>query len=137
MRQATRIVIMIGNLFVCSLAIATEWYLMYENDEYSIYIESESMKIQGDKVSYWEKLEFKKPKKDLEGKLFFTRIAYKTSDCKERMSGFTQLVAHDKEGKVVHSFDYPLDMSPVAPNSVGEVILEQACDLKLIKKLLE
>ncbi len=136
MRQATGIVIMVGNLFVCNLAIATNWYLMYENDEYSIYIENENMKIQGDKVSYWERLEFKKPEK-LKGKPYFATVAYKTSDCEERMSGVTQLVAHDKEGKVVYSFDYPLDMSPVAPNSVGEIILEQVCDLKSIRGLLE
>lgn len=133
MRHAIIITIMIGNLFVCSLAIATNWHPIFEDDEKTVYIETDNIRIQGDEVSYWEKWVYKNPQGE-GGILFISRLAHSTSDCKERTSGITQLVAYDKDGDVVFSFYYPLDMKPVVPDSIGETTLDKACQIKLIKK---
>ncbi|HEX3035824.1 MAG TPA: surface-adhesin E family protein [Thermodesulfobacteriota bacterium] len=139
MRQAIRIVIIVGNLFLGSMAISANWYQIYEDDEQTVSIETKHMKIQEDQISYWEKWVYKnpkkywvleKPKKYIEGLDVSTQETYYTYDCKKRMTGFTTAVLYDKEGNTLFSHKYPLRMRQVTPKSLEEYILEATCTIK-------
>ena len=120
------IILLVGSLLMYNSAMAANWMLIGSDDESSAYLDMESIKRENNTVKFWMKQEYKKIK-DTAGIKHKTILYYSLIDCMEKTLGSTKQVAYDSDGKVVFSKNYPIDMVPIVPDSIGEFVFKQQC----------
>lgn len=129
MTHISELIILAGSLLVVSTAIASNWADVYDEDDATIYVDKDSIKVNGNVVTHWEKWVYKKIQTSANGKPYKSRSAYAHIDCKEKTRGFTRLIEYDEDGTVVFSHDYPLDMKPIQPASRMDAISYAVCHI--------
>ena len=120
------IVLLVGSLILYNSATASYWMLIDSNDEYSVYLDRESIKRENNTVKFWLKWEFKKTQLLMKIK-YITMNQYYIIDCREKTSDSTNLVAYDSDGEVVFSKNYPIHMEPIVPDSISESWFKLLC----------
>lgn len=115
-----------GSLLVANTAIAANWVKIDDSDDAVIYADRGSIKVNGDVISYWEKWEYKKGQ-TIAGKRFKSIVMYTHIDCNQKDFADTTKIFYDKDGNVVISGDFPLDMKIIPPGTIEESISTIMC----------
>lgn len=129
MTQIIKIIILVGSLLVTSVAIAANWVDVLHEADVTIYVEKDSIKVNGDVISYWEKWKYKEIQTMAKFKPFKSTLTYTHIDCKEKTYGYTSALAYDEGGNVVESDNAPLRMTPIPADSKVEGIADWVCKL--------
>jgi hypothetical protein len=127
MINISKIIIVATSMFVASIALATDWLQVVNDYMATVYINKESIKMQGDKVTYEEKWNFNRLQ-SLAGLKYNSMLTYRQFDCKEKTSGTTALI-YFMDDKKVFSHNYPIDMQPIVPDSRDNHIYLLVCQI--------
>lgn len=127
MIHISKIIIVATSMVVASMALAADWLQVVNDYLATVYIDKESIKMQGDNVSFVEKWNFNRLQ-SLGGLKYNSMLNYMQFDCKEKTSGSTTLV-YFMDDKTVFSHDYSIDMQPIVPDSRDNHIYLLVCQL--------
>ncbi len=120
-------------------AVATNWFLLNEDDINKDYIDLDS--IQADYLTNdtpvmtaWSQTEYKQAQDIGNGKKIWSSKNFIYFDCRARKSDTEYLAGYDKQGKVVASGNIPsfsryssINWERVIPDSLGEIELNTVC----------
>lgn len=115
MMHISKIIVLVSSMLVASVAIATDWRQVYVDYLAIVYIDKDSIKMQGDKVTCVEKWNFNHLQ-SLGMLKYNSMLDYRQFDCKQRTSGSTSIVFF-MDDKNVFSHNYPIEMKPILPDS--------------------
>ena len=89
------------------------------------YVDKDTIRKQGNKVEFWQKINFNTPTTEIKSIRSFEEI-----DCKDRtqtslaVTTFTEL---NLQGNIILSFNPPRKIDYLAPDTSGEAILKYVC----------
>lgn len=126
MRHTFGVMILVGNLYISNLAIATNWVQVEVDDIATTYIDADNVKREDNMVKFWSKGEFKEAQ-TIGKTVIKSVLTYEYIDCKDRTWGHTEGVFRDSEGNIELSQEFPLNMKPIPPESLGEKYLNLLC----------
>ena len=127
MMHNSKIIVFVSSMVVASVAMATDWLQVYVDYLAIVYIDKDSIKMQGHKVTCVEKWNFNHQQSF--GTLKYnSMLDYRQFDCKQRTSGSTSIVFF-MDDKNVFSHNYPIEMKPILPDSRENRIFLFVCPL--------
>ena len=111
-----------------------EWVAVYVIDQsgVTIYVDSDTIRRKGDRVTMWELIDFKTPQ-SLAGISFLSLKKQSQYDCVEeqaRRLTVTDFSGNMGNGEVVYIDSSEQKWSPVAPESAGQELWKLACGKK-------
>ncbi len=124
--------ICVSSSFAASMASAAEWQYVAEGGNATVEIDASSLRRDGDKVKVWSRWTYS-PRREVPGeylKYADRSVELSIYKCAARMVQSLQITYHDAAGTVVSSRSYTeraADYSEIAPDSIGEAILNVAC----------
>ena len=107
-------------------ARGARWRLIHQGTEGSTYLDIHTVRRSGDRATVWQRIEYLRPQRQGHSETV-TRWEY---DCRNRTSELLRFVDWRADGTVVMSHTLPpseREAEPVAPDSVGEDVLEIVC----------
>ncbi len=127
MHNISKIIVLVSSMVVASVAMATDWRQVYVDYLAIVYIDKDSIKMRGDKVTCVEKWNFNHLQSF--GMLKYnSMLDYRQFDCKQKTSGSTSIVFFMADKKVF-SRNYPIEMKPISPDSRDNHIFPFMCPL--------
>jgi hypothetical protein len=126
-----KIVLMLALGLICGSAMAEwTWASGGQNGDLSVYVNFSSIRKNGNKVKMWALYDYKTIK-NTGPKSYLSSTAQSEYDCSEETSGNIAVVDYESNmgnGLVVYSTNLNYESTPIAPDSVGEVLFKIACD---------
>lgn len=126
-------------LFLSSLsAHAANWVLTGQDEILSHHIDHDSIQIHhftdgGTYLSAWTRYDFHQAQDVGDGKSYWQTKSLNYYDCSARSITYDHAIAYGKEGNQVHRSEQDVSThssqtwDKVAPNSMGEMLLDHAC----------
>jgi len=129
-------------------AVAANWVYVDESSDgrFKYYIDVESVKKSsarssypysdlrtsnsGQIVSFFDKIDFAKAQKTVDGKFYNYIVSQQKGDCANNKTSLQGVIAYTKGGSVVDSFRNSYDdWRTVYPDTLAESMLNVACDI--------
>ena len=117
-------------LLVTAIAASAEWTIAGGNNRYIQYVDTATIRRNGNLVKMWDLADFKRLQKSAAGMSYLSDKSQSEYDCKEekqRMLALTNFSGKMGSGKVVASNYDPSEWRPIAPESIGEILWKIAC----------
>ena len=112
---------------VLALAVQPEgsrWIEHYRDATQVFAVDALTLRIEGDRRTFWRRISHLSPMPNGATASFFSVVI----DCRARTQTVLAALQHDRGGNVIQEVTYPDPRSdPVAPDSVGEQLLEMVC----------
>src|SRR5262245_44720851 len=123
--------ILLGLLFIAGPVYA-EWVeVASSNDGFMAYMYPDTVRVNGSLVRMWTMYDFHKPRQDrLSSRKYLSTKMQEEFDCKEQQSrilAFTDYEENMGKGKVLNTYAGSYSWSPIAPDTIGEVMWRVAC----------
>ena len=123
--------LLLGLMFLLTATAAmAEWTAIAENDELIVYVDTATIRRNGNLVKMWDLRDFKTIQTTASGASFLSSKAQNEYDCKEekmRLLAFSWFSGQMGRGKVVFSHSDPEKWTPIGPDSIGETFWKIAC----------
>jgi|ERR1019366_9247196 hypothetical protein len=132
MKRAT----LLALLLACGTARASEWVPAAETNDGKdrSYVDVSSIRIAGSIRQAWVKHVYEPPMKGMDpypNKLASSELVRVAFDCSEETSRLEAITNHYTDGDVgTPAASYPTPWTPVAPDSVGNVLMQFICAWK-------
>lgn len=125
----TKILITVILLSTTSIASAASWNRVSESDERTFYLNTDSLKRNGNIVSAWTRSVIHTDlTKDGMSVGDYTQLRY-IFNCKENTVTSDFYIEYKASGKVINSesIQFP-KYAPIIPDSIGEAVFETVCN---------
>jgi Domain of unknown function (DUF4124) len=112
------------------IRIVKEWEKISVSDDRALYMDSDTLRKNGDKVKMWVLSDFNTAQETGGGKQFSSIKAQFESDCKLEQYRTVSSIYHSGNmgnGNVIQSFNIPTIFEPVPPASIAETLWKIAC----------
>ena len=122
-------------LLVNATAARAEWTAVGEGSEFIYFVDTTTIRRNGNFVKMWNLMDYKTVKKSVAGKSYLSsKVQREYADCKEETTRLLALALYagkmGTEGVVLWDSEASIKWSPMPPESPGEVLLEIACGKK-------
>jgi hypothetical protein len=121
---------------IAETSIASDWKLVTDNDERKMYVDIQSLRINGSKVRVWEKWVFARPQKVIDSspmKMFNSSRLLITYRCDKMDFAIHKINEYDDKNasKVVNRilFPDPPSFVPIIPGTMGENVFKFVCSI--------
>lgn len=125
--------LVIGLAILASSASASDWNLVYSDQDQSIFVDKSSISMKGKYRKAWSQWIYVKPKKDIYGSDYAASRNLEYYDCTEKTSSTLQYVTY-KTGdisEVVRPYSYDLKnvrFDDIIPDTIGELLFKYVCE---------
>ena len=123
---------MLVGLLLLTEPVYAEWVeVASSNDGFMAYIYPDTVRVDGSLVRIWTMYDFREPRQDrLSSRKYLSTKMQEEFDCNEaqsRILGFTDYEENMGKGKIVGTHAGSYSWSPIAPDTMGEVMWKVAC----------
>lgn len=107
---------------------AAEWHSILSKDREEWFMDAQSIKAEGNIVSFWIKVKNKPPYPLMHSRPIGWSVSKWAIDCGNRTSSIGQTIIYSVDGSLIDSTRDPTSFSEAAPDSNADYLVRSACD---------